>query len=322
MLDFSLVSDLAPARRDRAPGSILVGTPAYMSPEQARGLPAREASDWYSVGVMLYEALTGARPFKGQQAEILALKSSDRTPVPPGSSPRASRRTSTRSAPSCSSATREAPSGTRDPPAAARMRPRSRAVERAEPTSRPPPSSAGRSSWRRSTRRSQDEGGARGVTLLVRGPSGMGKSALVRRFLPGCREGAGVRRPRGALLRAGVDAVQGPRQPDRRADPVPEGAAVARGRGAPAARRPRAGAALPRPPAGGSGLAGARAEGRRSRIRRSSDAARSGPFGSSSRAWRTRSRSSSSSTTFSGGTRTAPRCSRRSSGLRIRRLSS
>ena len=48
----------------------LVGTPAYMSPEQWRGLRAGPASDQYALGVMAYELLTGAPPFTGATMEL------------------------------------------------------------------------------------------------------------------------------------------------------------------------------------------------------------------------------------------------------------
>jgi serine/threonine protein kinase len=57
VLDFGLVSEIMDE-----PDSQLCGTPHHMSPEMAEGRPLTEQSDWYSVGVMLYEALTGTLP--------------------------------------------------------------------------------------------------------------------------------------------------------------------------------------------------------------------------------------------------------------------
>ena len=59
ILDFGLVTQLVEGRTARG---AIAGTPVYMSPEQARGEPLTPATDWYSVGVMLYECLTGRRP--------------------------------------------------------------------------------------------------------------------------------------------------------------------------------------------------------------------------------------------------------------------
>jgi serine/threonine-protein kinase len=63
-------------------GSVL-GTAHYLSPEQAQGLAVGEASDVYSTGVILYEALTGRVPFDGDSAVTIALKQVSERPRPP-----------------------------------------------------------------------------------------------------------------------------------------------------------------------------------------------------------------------------------------------
>ncbi len=63
-------------------GSVM-GTAQYLSPEQAQGLDVTPASDLYSIGIILYEALTGRVPFEGDSAVAVALKQVSEQPVPP-----------------------------------------------------------------------------------------------------------------------------------------------------------------------------------------------------------------------------------------------
>lgn len=68
LLDFGLVT------RADATISNAAGTIAYMAPEQAAGDPLSGAADFYGLGVVLYQALTGALPFNGAQLDIMLAK--------------------------------------------------------------------------------------------------------------------------------------------------------------------------------------------------------------------------------------------------------
>lgn len=80
ILDFGIATELTSQEHDD--DNDVVGTPAYMSPEQCAGLMVCEATDWYSVGVMLYQTLTGKLPFRGQIFDILIEKQRSEPPPP------------------------------------------------------------------------------------------------------------------------------------------------------------------------------------------------------------------------------------------------
>jgi serine/threonine protein kinase len=91
LLDYGLVSELGSnsttydsgpgsSRRSGGPWSHLTvdqhfaGTALYMSPEQAAGSALTEATDWYAMGALLYESLTGQAPFTGAPTDVIKLK--------------------------------------------------------------------------------------------------------------------------------------------------------------------------------------------------------------------------------------------------------
>jgi serine/threonine-protein kinase len=76
VLDFGVAKILDEGTREKLTRTgALIGTPAYMAPEQARGLPSDERSDVWSVGVMLFEMLSGSLPFSAAnyQGMLMAI---------------------------------------------------------------------------------------------------------------------------------------------------------------------------------------------------------------------------------------------------------
>jgi serine/threonine protein kinase len=80
VIDFGIVADLRRSGRDRA---ACIGTPAYMAPEQVLGAEVAPPADWFAFGLLLFELLTGERPWQGRSPEAtMELRLHQPAPLP------------------------------------------------------------------------------------------------------------------------------------------------------------------------------------------------------------------------------------------------
>jgi serine/threonine-protein kinase len=87
ILDFGIAKIADPTSESATQAGVVVGTPEYLSPEQAMGSPIDGRADVYAVGLIAWRMLTGRHPFKAEDPRSLLMMQATR-PVPPISEPR------------------------------------------------------------------------------------------------------------------------------------------------------------------------------------------------------------------------------------------
>ena len=180
LLDFGLVTELVDGQQvtDVAP----VGTTAYMAPEQAASKPLGAEADWYSVGVLLYQALTGQLPFQGPALEIMMDKQRFEPPPPRALVPQVAPDLDALCVELLRFEPKQRPSGREvlrrlgiQEPSVPRI-----PITQSSFTQTPP--FVGREAELRELRTAHEAARQRAATIFIEGESGVGKSMLVRQF--------------------------------------------------------------------------------------------------------------------------------------------
>ena len=184
LLDFGVAMELPRvADQNLQEGGEMVGTVRYMAPEQAVSEEPSPASDWYSVGVMLYEALVGSPPFAGSSFDVLKMKSMLDPPPPSECVDGIPEDLDALACALLQRAPEMRPTG----PEILRQLGIQPSLQPAPTPSLPaegPPTIVGREAPLRALRDAFDASrGGRSVTVLFGGPSGMGKATVVQHFL-------------------------------------------------------------------------------------------------------------------------------------------
>ncbi len=222
LLDFGLADDQDPNSDLKSTEEHFVGTAAYMSPEQAANPPATAASDWYSMGVMLFEALTGRLPFLGNALSVLLDKQRFEPPAPRDLVAEVSEDLNALCVDLLRRHPDERPGGQEilrrlgsDGSAEDAPLPATGALPKGPPASRQPIALFGRERHREVLEAAFEAMRlGRTVAVYLHGPSGAGKTGAPAK-LPRPAARVGRRRdPRRSLLRARVGAVQGSGQLD------------------------------------------------------------------------------------------------------------
>jgi serine/threonine protein kinase/tetratricopeptide (TPR) repeat protein len=180
LLDFGLVLD---GGRGNSFIGLAAGTPAYMAPEQATSTMVGPAADWYSVGVALFECLTGKLPFEGAPLAILMAKQRGEAPRPRSVVPDVPVDLDAL----CNALLHFSPEARPDGPSVLRKLAVHQAGARAStptPSATASPPFVGREPELGALQRAfADVRAGATVTVALHGESGVGKSCAVRRFL-------------------------------------------------------------------------------------------------------------------------------------------